>query len=284
MKARSVFGLAGLAWVVSLMSLYLFGIWAHPPAVLGSALVAIWALSSIVMFAVAVWKRPRLVSAILFVVAGLLWLSSLVLVGLFCPSEIAPEKMWEQLQRPFCWIYCQKFTALGCFAAGWAILRIKHVRQNVGWRRQTAIVFVVVSALVSLGSFSWAANRFLLELNAAHRISDSLDSDAYPGIIRVLDFRYHCLGFVDRPSYEAWIEFHAGNTEAFTDELQPAAIGDHAVALRKAHEVFPAFHSNPAGTVLSIRLDATYEGWVIPGESPIQCVVLAWRPRKKGPP
>ena len=184
--------------------------------------------------------------------------------------------MWEDLQRPGCWIFFYQWCAIGCFAAAWALLGVDSVRRNAGWRRRAAIAGIVASALFSLAAFVWA-NRFLEELCAAGQVCESLDGDAYPGVVRLLDFRYHGSMLVDGPSFEAWIEFNAGSAADFTKQSRPAASGDETEALRATHEAFPSFRPNPSGTVLSIRLDSAWEGWIVPGDPPTQCVVLAWK-------
>jgi len=223
--------------------------------------------------------RPSFVrlARIGFVLAGIVFTALLCkAVFLHAHSEILPERMWEDLQRPACRIFFYQWSALGCFAAAWALLGVDFLRRNAGRRRRAAAAGVAVSALFALASLGLAC-RSLGELNAASRVFETLDGDAYPGVVGLLDFRYHGSTPVDGPAFEARIEFNAGNAENFTKQSRPAASGDETEALRAAHEAFPAFRPNPSGTVLSIRPDSAWEGWIVPGESPVQCVVLAWK-------
>ena len=231
----------------------------------------------------ATWRSRRPRPSFVRLARRGLFLAGIVFAVILCKeaflhvhSEISPESMWEDLQKPGCRISFCQWCAIGCFAAAWALLGVDSVRRNAGWRRRAAIAGVVVSAFFSLSAFVWAS-RFLEELRTAGLVYDSLDGEAYPGVVRLLDFRYHGSSPTDGPSFESRIEFNAGNTADFTKQSRPAALGDETEALRAAREAFPSFRPNPSGTVLSIRPDSAWEGWIVPGESPVQCVVLAWK-------
>ena len=83
-----------------------------------------------------------------FVIAGIVFAVILCKEAfLHTHSEISPENMWEDLQKPGCWIFFYQWCAIGCFAAAWALLGVDFVRSKAGWRRRAAVAGIVVSAL-----------------------------------------------------------------------------------------------------------------------------------------
>ena len=275
-SAKSVARVAAIAWVFSLFAFLSLGsvCWVAEDetvtALFGLALAAVWTASTGVLLALAAWHRPRLFATVLFAVAGVLLLGFLVQVFASTHSEIPPEKTWELLTAPALRSSLFQAAALGFFLAGWAVLGTGAIRQNAGRRRRAAIAVVVVCLLGSLAAFVWAAGR-ANDLMLPGRVFEALDDRAYPGLIQLLDFR------VRGSSFAARIEFKAGNTEAFTRQSRPAAPGDATEALRAARDVFPRFRPDPSGRILAIRPDSKWKGWIVPGESPIRCVVLATR-------
>ena len=221
------------------------------------------------------WHRPRLLATVLFAVAGVLLLGFLVQVGVSVHSEIPPEKTWELLTAPALRSSLFQAAALGFFLAGWAVLGTGAIRRNAGRRRRAAIAAVIGCFFGSLAAFVWAAGR-ANDLMLPGRVFETFDSDAYPGVIQLLGFRGHAT-LVGKPSFEAWIEFKAGDVASFTDRTPPAAPGDKTEPLRAACAAFPRFRPDPSGRILAIRPDSKWKGWIIPGESPIRCVVLATR-------
>ena len=69
----------------------------------------------------------------------------------------------------------------------------------------------------------------------------------------------------------------AGSTASFTDALHKAAPGDGKEAVRAAREAFPGFHVALAGTVHCVRDGSGFEGWIVAGDAPNRCVIIAWR-------
>ena len=226
-------------------------------------------------------KLDRLLSLLafaLFAVAGVLSLGFLVQAFVFAHSEIPPEKTWELLTAPALRCSLLQSAALGFFLAGWAALGAGAVLRSAGWRRRMSIAGVVVSAIGALAAFAWAADR-ANDLMLPGRVCEALDGGAYPGLIRLLDFRNRGLRFAGGSSFAARIELKAGNTDEFTRQSRPAAPGDAADAIRAARDAFPSFRPDPSGRVLSIRPDSAWKGWIVPDESPIRCIILASRKR-----
>ena len=276
LTARTVARIAAIAWVFSLFAFLSLGsvCWVAEDetvtALFGFALAAVWTASTGVLLALAAWHHPRLFATVLFAVAGVLLLGFLVQVFASVHSEIPPEKTWELLTAPALRGSLLESTALGFFLAGWAVLGTGAIRRNAGRRRRAAIAAVVGCLFGSLAAFVWAVGR-ANDLMLPGRVFEALDDRAYPGLIQLLDFRVRGSGFAAR------IEFKAGNTEEFTRQSRPAAPGDAAEALRAARDAFPSFRPDPSGRVLCIRPDTKWEGWIVPGESSIRCVVLATR-------
>ena len=279
--AKSVARVAAIAWVFSLFAFLSLGsvCWVAEnetvTALFGLALAAVWTASTGVLLALAAWHRPRLFATVLFAVTGVLLLGFFVQVFTSVHSEIPPEKTWELLTAPALRSSLFQAAALGFFLAGWAVLGTGAIRRNAGRRRRAAIAAVIVCLLGSLAAFVWAAGR-ANDLMLSGRVFETFDSDAYPGVIQLLGFRGHAT-LVGKPSFEAWIEFKAGNVASFTDRTPPAAPGGAAEALRAACAAFPRFRPDPSGRILAIRPDTKWKGWIVPGESPIRCVVLATR-------
>ena len=280
-SAKSVARVAAIAWGFSLFAFLSPGsvCWVAEnetvTALFGLALAAVWTASTGVLIALAAWHRPRLFATMLFAVAGVLLLGFLVQVFASVHSEIPPEKTWELLTAPALRSSLFQAAALGFFLAGWAVLGTGAIRRNAGRRRRAAIAAVIGCLFGSLAAFVWAAGR-ANDLMLSGRVFETFDSDAYPGVIQLLGFRGHARR-VDTPSLEAWIEFQAGNVASFTDRTPPAAPGGAAEALRAACAAFPRFRPDPSGRILAIRPDTKWKGWIVPGESPIRCVVLATR-------
>ena len=281
--AKSVARIAAIAWVFSLFAFLSLGsvCWVAEDetvtALFGLALAAVWTASTGVLLALAAWHRPRLFATVLFAVAGVLLLGFLVQVFASVHSEIPPEKTWELLTAPALWSSLFQAAALGFFLAGWAVLGTGAIRRrNAGRRRRAAIAAVIGCLFGSLAAFVWAAGR-ANDLMFPGRVWEAFDSDAYPGVIQLLGFRGHGSTLVGKPSFEAWIEFKAGNVASFTDRTPPAAPVDKTGTLRAACAAFPRFRPDPSGRILAIRPDTKWKGWIVPGESPIRCVVLATR-------
>ena len=281
LTARTVARIAAIAWVFSLFAFLSLGsvCWVAEnetvTALFGLALAAVWTASTGVLLALAAWHRPRLFATVLFAVAGVLLLGFLVQVFASVHSEIPPEKTWELLTAPALRSSLFQAAALGFFLAGWAVLGTGAIHRNACHRRRSAIAAVVVCLLGSLAALVWAAGR-ANDLMLPGRVFETFDFDAYPGVIQLLGFRGHAT-LVGKPSFEAWIEFKAGNVASFTDRTPPTAPGDKTEPLRAACAAFQRFRPDPSGRILAIRPDSKWKGWIVPGESPIRCVVLATR-------
>ena len=219
----------------------------------------------------------RWIRLALFTVATLLWIASHGCMVAFLGSEFPPEKFWALYGKPACQYHILVFMSIGLFLVGCLIYAMEAFRRNSGWRRRGAMAGIVISMLGSLVAFVFAI-RSAEKLSASGKVWQCLGKNAYPGVVKVLDYRYHCGTILqDRPYFKAWIEFEAGTTEDFTCESVSVALGDEKEALRMAKEAFWAFKPNSDGRVLAIRRDSKWEGWIVPGESPDQCVVIAWR-------
>jgi F0F1-type ATP synthase membrane subunit c/vacuolar-type H+-ATPase subunit K len=220
-------------------------------------------------------KLPTFSTA-LFYVSAVPFTVALALVALSAHSEIPADRMWDMLERPTCVnMILSGLSATGMLVAG-TIQAVSAERRPNNPRRRLAVIgaaLLAVAALFGLFFASCGANA----LTCAGNLWNCLGSSAYPGVVKILSFQYHPATLVDGESWEAWIEFRAGSTDAFTDTLHPAAQGDETEALRVARETFQHFRPAPDGAVHCIRAESGFEGWIVPGESSSRCVVIAWR-------
>ena len=220
-------------------------------------------------------KRPAF-SSVLVVCSTCVFFVALVLIALDAHSEIPADRMWEMLQKPACfhWILLE-LAAAGMLLVG-AIRAASAARCPDNPRRRLAIAGAVVLGVAALSSAafaSWPVDTLI----ASRGISEALNGNAHFSIIHILDFRHHPKTLVDGDSWETWIEFSETTTETFTDTLQPAALGDETWAVRAARDTCPAFRPASPDAVRCVRAESGFEGWVVPGEIPNQCVILAWR-------
>ena len=220
-------------------------------------------------------KRPAF-SSVLVVCSTCVFFVALVLIALDAHSEIPADRMWEMLQKPACFHWILMALAVAGMLLAGAIRAASAARCPENPRRRlaaTGAVVLGVAALSSAAFASWPVEQLI----AARSICETLNGKAYFSIIHILDFRHHPKTLVDGDSWEAWIEFSVATTQDFTDTLSPAALGDETDAVRTARNTFPAFRPASPDTVRCVRLESGFEGWVVPGELPDHCVILAWR-------
>ena len=220
-------------------------------------------------------KRPAF-SSVLVVCSACVFFVALILIALNAHSKIPADRMWEMLQKPACFHWILMALAVAGLLLAGAIRVASSARCPDTPRRRLAVAGAVVLGVAALSSTvfaSWPVNTLI----ASRVISEALNGNAYFSVIHILDFRHHPKTLMDGDSWEAWIEFSVATTKDFADTLQPAALGDETYAVRTAQKVFPAFRPASPDTVRCVRAESGFEGWVIPGESPNHCVILAWR-------
>ena len=215
-------------------------------------------------------------STVLFYVSAVPFTVAFALCALQAHSEIPADRMWDMLQRPTCVnMILSGLSAAGMLVAG-TIQAVSAARRPNNPRRCLAVVGAVLLAAAALFGLLFANHGFDV-LTRAGNLWNCLGTSAYPGVVKILSFRYHPATLVDEESWEAWIEFRAGSADAFTDILRQAAPGDETEALRLARETFPTFQPAPNGTVRCVRDESGFEGWIVSGDSPCRCVIIAWR-------
>ena len=215
-------------------------------------------------------------STLLFYVSAAPFAVSLALFALGAHSEIPVDRIWDVLQRPTCckMILCG-LSAAGMLLAG-TIQAVSAARRPGKSQRGRVVVCAALSAVAALASMIFASLA-ASELAAAKTIFECFGPSAHPGVVRILSFYHHPASLVYEESWEAWIEFRAGSTDDFTDALHVAALGDEKEAVRLALDAFPSFHVAQTGTVHCVRDGSGFEGWIVPGDSPDRCVIIAWR-------
>ena len=215
-------------------------------------------------------------SSVLFYASAVPFTVSLALFALQAHSEIPADRMWDVLQKPTCInMILSGLSGAGMFLAG-TIRAVSAARRPNNPRRRLAVVgAALLAAAASFGLFF--ASRGSNVLTRARNLSNCFNPGVYPGVVKILSFRYHPATLGDGESWEAWIDFRAGSADAFTATLHPAAQGDENEALHIARESFPAFQPASNGTVRCVRAESGFEGWIVPGDSSSRCVVIAWR-------
>ena len=223
----------------------------------------------------AIMKLPKF-STVLFYVSAVPFMVALVLFALHAHSEIPADRMWDMLQRPTCVnMILSGLSATGMLVAG-TIQTVSAARRPKNPRRRLAVICAVLLAVAALFGLFFAS-RGASALTRAGNLWNCFDPSAYPGVVKILSFHYHPATLMDGESWEAWIDFRAGSTDAFTDTLHPPARGDEAEAFRVARESFPTFRPVSDGTVHCIRAESGFKGWIVPGDQPSRCAVIAWR-------
>ena len=216
-------------------------------------------------------------SSLLFYLSAVPFTVSLALFALQAHSAIPADRMWDMLQRPTCVnMILSGLSTAGMLVAG-TIQAVSAARRPNNARRRLAVVGAALLAAAALFGLLFASHGANVLIRAGN-LWNCFGPSAYPGAVKLLSFRYHPATLADGESWEAWIEFRAGSTDAFTDTLDSAVPGDETEALRLARETFPTFQPAPNGTVRCVRDESGFEGWIVPGDSPSRCVVIAWRP------
>ena len=215
-------------------------------------------------------------STVLFYLSAVPFTVSLALFALQAHSEIPADRMWDMLQRPTCVnMILSGLSTAGMLVAG-TIQAVSAARRPNNARRRLAVFGAALLAAAAFFGLLFACHGANVLIRAGN-LWKCLGPSAYPGAVNILSFWYHPATLVDGESWEAWIEFRAGSTEAFSGTLDPAARGDESEALRLVQEAFPAFQPAPDGIVRCVRAESESEGWIVPDDSPSRCAIIAWR-------
>ncbi len=217
-------------------------------------------------------KRPA-AAHVLFVAALVLVVLMVLEVAAHAHSEIPTDRMWECLWKPHYRyrILCSLAAATGLLA--FSVHVFSSARRPDHPHRRLAFAGAAACAALALSGFV-LAGRLAMVFDAVGRIHENLAPNAYPGAIKVLDFRYSPPRFQTGASWKAWIEFTAGSIQDFAGTLPPADTADEAHAA--ARETFSAFRPDANGRVRRLRPGNGFTGFLVPGESPVQCAIIAW--------
>ena len=217
-------------------------------------------------------KRP-VTSTVLFATALVLVVSMVLEAAWNAHSEIPPDRLWECLWKPY-W----RYRILGSLAAATFLLAFSvrvfaSARRPDHPRRRLGFAGAAACAVLAIAGFA-LAGRLAGVFDAVGRIHENLAPNAYPGVIKVLDFRYSPSTFATDATWKAWIEFSAGSTQDFAGTLPPADMTTEAYAA--ARKSFPAFRPDTNGCVRCLRSENGFTGLLVPGESPVRCAIIAW--------